>query len=82
MKTDIEILEILRSGNFTLYFHDNDEGAWAIYDTFVDDNEIENWEEFNKEHKLYEGTGYGNIGYAPEIAVLLVDALKGKIGSI
>ena len=82
MKTLEEIIKILRTGNFTLYFHDNEPGAWAIYDTFVDPNEIEDWEEFDKVHKLYEGTGYGNAGYAPEEAVILVAALGGKIGSI
>ncbi len=82
MKTREEIIKILRSGKFTIYFHDNDPGAWAIYDTFVDDSEIEDWDEFNKAHMLYEGTGYGEVGYAPEVVVLLVEALGGKCESV
>lgn len=81
LKTRDEILKILRTGKFTIYFHDNDPGAWSIYDTFVDSNEIEDWDEFDAVHKLYEGTGYGEIGYAPEEAVLLVEALGGQIES-
>ncbi len=82
MKTKEEKLKILRSGKFTIYYHDNDPGSWAVYDTFVEDSEIEDWDEFDKQHKLFEGTGLGELGYAPEEVVLLVEALGGKTESV
>jgi hypothetical protein len=77
-----EKLELLRRGNFTIYYHDNDPGSWAVYDTFVNDDEIEDWEAFDAMHKLFEGTGYGSEGYCPEEVALLVEALGGKSESV
>jgi len=82
MKTREEILKILRTGNFTIYFHDSDPGAWAIYNTFVDDTEIEDWDEFDAAHKIYEEPYDTSVGYAPGIVILLADALGGKVESV
>lgn len=79
--THEEKIKVLRSGKFTLYFHDNDESAWSVYDTFVPDD-VEDWDDFDRKHKLFEGTGFGGIGYCPEVIVLLVEALGGKVDSI
>lgn len=80
-KTREEILKVLRSGNFTIYFHDSDENAWDIYDTFVDSGEIEDWEEFDKLHKIYEPKNEWSNGYISTEVQLLVDALGGKTGT-
>lgn len=76
-----ERVQVLKSGKFSIYFHDNEDNAWAVYDTFIPEH-MEDWEEFDKRHKLFEADGWGAKGYATEIVVLLVEALGGKVESI
>lgn len=71
MKNKADILELLRSGDFTVSYHDNAtpglyKGKWK-YEDLEDAEEIElaNWED----------------GYCPQIVSLLVEALGGKSNS-
>lgn len=71
---DKEILELMRSGNFTIAFHDYSRGSF--YKGRHEYEDLPEKEEF--EFDLHDGFK----GYAPEIMILLVKALKGKIDSI
>ncbi len=76
--TEQSIIRLLRSGNFTISYHDSDDarlykGKWK-YDDLVNDDGDEVAEEvyFDDESN----------GYTPAIVTLLVKALKGKVNSI
>ena len=67
-----EIIELLRSGNFTIAYHDNDGGCLYKgkykYDNLPDEAD-------------YDFDVYGKSGYLPEAVELLTKALGGKCDS-
>jgi hypothetical protein len=67
-----KIVELLRSGDFTIAYHDN--GYACLYKGKFDYDSLP-----KKELSDFDG---GDIGYAPNVVVLLVAALGGKIDSI
>ena len=69
---DKKIIKLLRSGNFTLTYHDN--GACDIYKGHV---------EYEKLPKKSLATFAGcSDGYIPDEVAILVEALGGKVDSI
>jgi hypothetical protein len=77
-----KILELLKSGNFTIVYWDNDsptlyKGKWNINKEYEKDD----YEEMNK-NIVEELDDYCEYGYCPGIVALLVKALGGKSDSI
>lgn len=72
--TDKKIIDLLKSGNFTIAYHDN--GQCGLYKGKLDYDDLP-----EKEERLFEGN-HAALGYAPEIVCILVEALGGKIDSI
>lgn len=70
-----KLLEIISSGNFTVYFHDN--GCCNLYKGKFTQNQIES-EKF-QEDPIFESEG---SSYYTDLEELLVDALKGKLWSV
>lgn len=70
--TDKKIIELLKSGNFTLHYHDN--GACDLYKGIH--KEILP----NKEIASFS-LGFNNEGYLPKEVELLVKALGGESGT-
>lgn len=75
------IIDVLRAGKFYVYIHDNDEDAWSIYDEPFDDFRIDDWDEWDEKHKIYESETWGT-GYLSSLNELLIEALGGKGGSV
>lgn len=73
MNNKEKLLKILKTGNFTIAYHDL--GYCVIY---------KGHHEYDKLPKieLFESDNCCNDGYIPEIVELLVEALKGKVISI
>lgn len=70
--TNKKIVELLKSGDFTIAYHDNESpslyaGKWK-YEQLEDKNEID--------------YGFGSDGYCPLIVTLLTKALGGKSDSV
>lgn len=70
---EADIIKLLKTGNFTIAYHDNEspslyEGKWK-YEQLESKNEIDT-------------NDYGRHGYCPHIIYLLVKALGGKTDSI
>ena len=75
MLTEKQLLELFRSGNFTIAYHDNQdcsvyEGRYKDYEDLPD-----------IKGALHNDSGYTD-GYTPSIVYILVKALKGKTLSI
>lgn len=72
--TDKKVLALLRSGNFTLLYHDNGSCTLYkgkhVYEDATEDDECENFD--TNQHE----------GYLPREVMLLVSALGGKCDSI
>lgn len=81
MLTRKGVIEVLKTGKFYIYIHDNDDDAWSIYDVPFNDYDIEDWDEWDEKHKIYDSEGYG-YGYVTSLDALLVEALGGKIDSV
>lgn len=80
-KTKKEIIELLRSGNFTVvYWSRNDptlyRGIWDYNSEFSKDEYAEMDKSIVKLPDMFQD------GYCPEIVALLVEALAGKSDSI
>lgn len=77
--TEKSIINLLRSGKFTVIGQDSDcleiYKGHIKYDQIVDDDG-----DVVQEEVIYEDNG--GVGYVPEIVRLLVKALKGKVDSI
>lgn len=77
--TEKSIINLLRSGKFTIIGQDSDRleiyKGHIKYDQIVDDDG-----DTVEEEVYYEDDG--GVGYVPEIVRLLVKALKGKVDSI
>ena len=69
----IEIIKLLRSGNFTIAYHDN--GYCCLYKGKME------YDNLPEEGEVAEFEGLGD-GYIPIIVETLVNALKGKVVSI
>lgn len=70
--TKNKAIELLKSGNFTILYHDN--GDWRIT-------------KGHKKYEQVPCGGqevrfYDECGYAPPIVLLLVEALGGKVDSV
>jgi hypothetical protein len=70
--TDKEIINLLRSGNFTIYYHDN--GQCMLFNGKHSEVTLP-----EKEDASFDLSG--GDGYAPEIVCLLVAALHGCVES-
>jgi hypothetical protein len=68
-----KVVEIMRTGDFTIAYHDNDGGCFYKgkhkYEDLPDDAD-------------YDFDVYGQSGYLPEAVELLVRALGGKSESV
>ena len=67
-----KVVELLRTGNFTIAYHDNQ--SPSLYKGKLDYDQLENKKEIDLE-------GVGD-GYCPQIVCLLVEALDGYYDSI
>jgi len=67
-----KIIELLRSGNFTITYHDND--YCCLYKGHLEYDELP-----KKEIQSFSGH---SDGYITEIVEVLVEALGGKVDSI
>ena len=75
-----KIIDLLQSGDFTIIYWDNEDpalykGKWNKEKEFDRD-------EYETLHKSEVKIPWAEIGYAPNIVVLLTKALKGNIDSI
>lgn len=73
-----KILEVLKSGDFTLYYHDN--GYCSLYPGKIKPSQMDE-ENKNYVNPIYEFNGCTN-DYTPEEVSYLVKALNGKVNSI
>lgn len=74
-----EIIEILKSGNFTIYYHDN--GESVIYKgkytmSFLEKLQDDKFDKFEDENKIFDSS---SDGYYTQDLELLVKALGGKL---
>jgi len=67
-----EIIKLLKSGNFTIAYHDN--GEASIYRGHYEYEEL-------PEKELYSAEDFFN-GYIPEVVEMLVNVLGGKVVTI
>jgi hypothetical protein len=72
--TDNQIINLFISGNFTIVFHNR--GSCCLY------KGKHKYEKLPEKEDASFDMSDGHNGYAPEIMVLLVKALNGKIDSI
>jgi hypothetical protein len=79
-KTREQIIQILKSGDFTIYYHDNE--APTLYQKKWDMDEENDRDECETVKKFeIDFDDYGGGGYCPEIVDLLTEALGGVTGS-
>ena len=76
-----KLIKLFQSGNFTIVYWDSDGptiygGKWD----YNKESEKDDYKEMNK-HAV-EFNDYGECGYAPDVVVLLAEALGGKVDSI
>jgi hypothetical protein len=68
-----QLLKLLKSGNFTVAYHDN--GYCTIYKGRHEYEDL-------PDKEVYEPDDLDEIGYAPAIVTLLVEALGGSVDSV
>ena len=73
------IIKILKSGNFSIYYHDN--GCASIYEGKYNFDEIqdEEWDKLQEEKLIFESEP---DGYYTLDVELLVEALDGELYSV
>ena len=72
MKQD-ELIKLLKTGNFTVAYHDN--GYCIIYKGRHEYDDL-------PKKNIYIPHDMWDVGYAPHIVVLLAEALGGKVDSV
>jgi len=72
-RTDDEIVELLKSGNFTVAYHDN--GYCCLYKGRLEYDDL-------PKRCFAEFSSYNDDGYLPKIVRLLVETLGGKSSTI
>jgi len=79
-KTHEQIIQILKSGDFTIYYHDNEAPTLYQKKWYMDEenerDECKTVEKFEIDFEDY------NSGYCPKIVDLLAEALGGITGSV
>lgn len=73
-------MELLKSGNFSVHYHDN--GSGSIYENRFEYEDFQDMEGNDRSpgREVFE-FGNDEQGYLPYIVKLLVEALGGKCGS-
>ena len=74
------VIKLLKSGNFTIYYHDNQ--ACSIYRGKLSQEEIEKCDEEHNNTHIPVYDPMDEDGYLPEITKLLTQVLGGKSCSI
>lgn len=80
MKISKKIIDILKSGNFTLVYHDNQSCILYKGKHTYNDLTDKDGDPIVKEEAVFEGWSYD--GYIPLEVAALVKALGGKVDSI
>lgn len=75
-----KIIELLQSGDFTIIYWDNEEPT--LYKGKWDKDKEYDKDEYETMNKSEVEIPWAEIGYAPNIVVLLTKAIKGNIDSI
>ena len=69
-----EIIKLMKTGNFTLYYYNKEEGG--IWKGHLEPDELD------VDAELVGFSSMNNEGYLPEIVNMLVEALDGECNSI
>lgn len=73
--TEQDLIKLFKSGNFTIAYHDNQEGC--IYEGKIDD-----YDKLPEDGEIDDFFSWACEGYLPYIVQVLVKALGGKALSI
>ena len=79
-KTHEKIIEMLKSGDFTVFYNDNE--CPTLYQKKWDMDEEYERDEYETMNKFEVDFGDYSQGYCPKIVSLLVEALGGESGSV
>lgn len=78
MRNQKKIIELLKSGNFSLYYHDSDNCTLHNGHISYEETDLEEY----PENKEVATLGDLTDGYLPDIVILMAKALGGKVGSV